>query len=296
MLDCPSPVLIDCPHPNCNKKYKHMNGLKYHQARAHNDHEVQDVDSEYGDDVLTHSDAPGSCNGAAAISPARSTTPKGRGFDAPSPSPGRMKVRKKEAEMEAELEEEGACLTDEASNDGLDDRKSRKTTGGGKPDKATQKGVKPGRPSAASPSPSYALQNTSPASSVVQQPIPKSSASSPGPTPTKDKKKKKKREGGREGGREGDSPKGKGGGNREEDSPDSLLNGSEHQNRLASIKAEADKVYSFSDTAPSPSLGRGEGGNLNGAETGSPAYSDISDAGEDGEARTGEVKVGLPTL
>ncbi|XP_034003971.1 zinc finger protein 609-like isoform X2 [Trematomus bernacchii] len=287
MLDCPSPVLIDCPHPNCNKKYKHMNGLKYHQARAHNDHDVQDVDSEYGDDVLTHSDAPGSCNGAAAISPARSTTPKGRGFDAPSPSPGRMKVRKKEAEMDAELEEEGACLTDEASNDGLDDRKSRKTTGGGKPDKVTQKGVKPGRPSAASPSPSYALQNTSPASSVVQQPIPKSSASSPGPTPTKDKKKKKKREGGRE----GDSPKGKGGGNREEDSPDSLLNGSEHQNRLASIKAEADKVYSFSDTAPSPSLGRGEGGHLNGAETGSPAYSDISDAGEDGEARTGEVKV-----
>ncbi|KAK1888042.1 Zinc finger protein 609 [Dissostichus eleginoides] len=207
MLDCPSPVLIDCPHPNCNKKYKHMNGLKYHQARAHNDHDVQDVDSEYGDDVLTHSDAPGSCNGAAAISPARSTTPKGRGFDAPSPSPGRMK----------------------ASNDGLDDRKSRKTTGGGKPDKVTQKGVKPGRPSAASPSPSYALQNTSPASSV-------------------------------------------------------------HQNRLASIKAEADKVYSFSDTAPSPSLGRGEGGHLNGAETGSPAYSDISDAGEDGEARTGEVK------
>ncbi|KAK5866765.1 hypothetical protein PBY51_011315 [Eleginops maclovinus] len=252
----------------------------------------EDVDSEYGDDAPPHPDPPGSCNGAA-ISPARSTTPKGRGFEAATPSPGRLKVRKKEAEDGGE---EAGCLTDEASNDGLDDRKARKAavTGGGKPDKVTQKGVKLGRPAAAPPSP-YAPQAASPAS--VVQPIPKSSqpkapppadpASSP--TPTKDKKKKKKREGGRE----GESPKGKGG-PREEDSPDPLLNGSEQQSRLASIKAEADKVYSFSDTAPSPSLGaagRGEGGQLNGAETGSPAYSDISDAGEDGEARTGEVKV-----
>lgn len=30
-----SPVLIECPEPNCNKKYKHINGLKYHQSHAH---------------------------------------------------------------------------------------------------------------------------------------------------------------------------------------------------------------------------------------------------------------------
>ncbi|RWS15772.1 zinc finger protein 608-like protein, partial [Dinothrombium tinctorium] len=30
-----SPILIECPEPNCNKKYKHINGLKYHQAHAH---------------------------------------------------------------------------------------------------------------------------------------------------------------------------------------------------------------------------------------------------------------------
>lgn len=36
---CSSPVLIDCPHPNCNKKYKHINGLRYHQAHAHLDPE-----------------------------------------------------------------------------------------------------------------------------------------------------------------------------------------------------------------------------------------------------------------
>lgn len=30
-----SPVLIECPEPNCSKKYKHINGLKYHQSHAH---------------------------------------------------------------------------------------------------------------------------------------------------------------------------------------------------------------------------------------------------------------------
>lgn len=30
-----SPHLIECPEPNCSKKYKHINGLKYHQSHAH---------------------------------------------------------------------------------------------------------------------------------------------------------------------------------------------------------------------------------------------------------------------
>lgn len=30
-----SPQLIECPEPNCSKKYKHINGLKYHQSHAH---------------------------------------------------------------------------------------------------------------------------------------------------------------------------------------------------------------------------------------------------------------------
>ncbi|XP_042371231.1 zinc finger protein 609-like, partial [Plectropomus leopardus] len=332
---CPSPVLIDCPHPNCNKKYKHINGLKYHQARAHNDHDVrldQDGDSEFGDEPALHPD-PASCNGAA-ISPARSTTPKGRGFDAPSPSPGKLKGKKKAGETEPEVTdggEEAACLTDEASNDGMEDRKAKKMAAGGKPDKLTQKGLKQGRPVATNapvatntpnaPSP-YALQASSPALGSVVQPIPKSPqlksiqpkpppladpASSP--TLSKDKKKKDKKK--REGGKEGDSPKGKGGRPEEGRSPyseasDTLLNGSSeaHQSRLASIKAEADKVYSFSDNAPSPSIGvasRMEAGlgphlNQNGADnasvkTSSPAYSDISDAGEDGEGRSEGPKV-----
>lgn len=31
----PSPVLLECPDPNCSKKYKHINGLRYHQSHAH---------------------------------------------------------------------------------------------------------------------------------------------------------------------------------------------------------------------------------------------------------------------
>lgn len=30
-----SPVFFECPEANCCKKYKHMNGLKYHQSHAH---------------------------------------------------------------------------------------------------------------------------------------------------------------------------------------------------------------------------------------------------------------------
>ncbi|KAF6217263.1 hypothetical protein GE061_001617 [Apolygus lucorum] len=31
----PPPTLLECPEPNCSKKYKHINGLKYHQSHAH---------------------------------------------------------------------------------------------------------------------------------------------------------------------------------------------------------------------------------------------------------------------
>lgn len=324
---CSSPVLIDCPHPNCSKKYKHINGLKYHQARAHNDQDIrldQDGDSEYGDDPAPHPE-PTTCNGAA-ISPVRSTTPKGQGFDAPSPLSGRLTSKGKKKGGEAELEgtdggEEGACFTDEASNDGMEERRARKASG--KPEKPPQKGLKQTRPAAAA-SP-YALQQSSPILGSVVQPVPKSPQLSLQPKPppladpassptlSKDKKKKDKKK--RETGRDGDSPKAAGRAGRPEEgrSPyseasDALLNGSSdpHQSRLASIKAEADKVYSFSDNAPSPSIGgagRMEAGlapplhlTQNGADsasvkTSSPAYSDISDAGEDTEGRAEGVKV-----
>lgn len=62
------------------------------------------------------------------------------------------------------------------------------------------------------------------------------------------------------------------------------------ESRMASIRAEADKVYTFTDNAPSPSIGGSSRLDANGcclamdndSKNISPAYSDISDAGDDG--------------
>ncbi|XP_076879882.1 zinc finger protein 609b isoform X2 [Brachyhypopomus gauderio] len=365
--NCPSPVLIDCPYPNCNKKYKHINGLKYHQARAHNDDDIKldmDGDSEYGEESSLHPE-PGSCNGASvsqkgSLSPARSITPKGRGFEAQSssPSPGKFGSKPKKKNGEADTEacgipmdgcEDGPSLTDDASNDGMEDKKSKKTTGSSvKHDKLSQKNAKPSRPTAPSITSQqmYSLQPTAfssgspshpPGMSSVMQGIPKSPQlkgiqPKPGATgevspmstvlgSSKDKKKKDKKK--KESGKDADSPKpsGKGGKAEEGKSPysessdpggrsEGHLNGSSdhHQSRLASIKAEADKIYSFTDNAPSPSIGvtsridssgqpltphhavTQNGADSASVKTNSPAYSDISDAGEDGEGKTEGVK------
>ncbi|XP_004066920.2 zinc finger protein 609 [Oryzias latipes] len=360
---CPSPVLIDCPHPNCNKKYKHINGLKYHQARAHNDDDIKldlDGDCEYGEDSTLHPE-PGNCNGASisqkgSLSPARSVTPKGRNFEAqsPSPSPGKFgskQTKKKISETDLDTGgtpmdgcEDGPCLTDEASNDGIDDKrgsdKSRKA--GTKTEKMAQKNLKSPRPLGPGPTASQQMYSFPPGNSnsssgltPMMQGIPKSpqmKGGQPKPPATgdlaasssKDKKKKDKKK--KDGGKDADSPMPPGKGVKLEEGKlphsepcdqgnkgDGLLNGSSdpHQSRLASIKAEADKIYSFSDNAPSPSIGvasRIDGSgmpqpltplhvvNQNGADnssvkTNSPAYSDISDAGEDGEGKVEGVKV-----
>ncbi|XP_034015692.1 zinc finger protein 609-like [Thalassophryne amazonica] len=362
---CPSPVLIDCPHPNCNKKYKHINGLKYHQARAHNDDDIKldlDGDSEYGEDSTLHPE-PGNCNGVSisqkgCLSPARSVTPKGRNFDAqsPSPSPGKFgskQNKKKIADADPETVgmpmdgcEDGPCLTDEASNDGIDDKrgadKSKKAVSGAKTDKLSQKNIKSPRPigpgsTVSQQMYSFPTGNPNPSSGLnpIMQGIPKSpqmkgtqsklpTIVDPASGVSKDKKKKDKKK--KDGGKEADSPKPPGKGGKMEEGKlayaevtdqaskgEGLLNGSSdpHQSRLASIKAEADKIYSFSDNAPSPSIGvasRIDGSGMpqpltplhmvtqNGADNSSvknnsPAYSDISDAGEDGEGKVEGVKV-----
>ncbi|KAK7912369.1 hypothetical protein WMY93_012580 [Mugilogobius chulae] len=333
---CPSPVLIDCPHPNCNKKYKHINGLKYHQARAHNDDDVKleiDGDSEYGEDSTLHPE-PGSCNGASisqkgSISPARSVTPKGRGFDAqsPSPSPGKFgskQGKKKVVEVESEPMdgcEDGACLTDEASNDGLEDKRGGKK---GKADKLAQKNMKSPRPVAPGSAPSqqmYAFPpgnpNSTSAVAPVMQGIPKSpqmkgaqpkppAIADPASTNSKDKKKKDKKK--KEGLKDAESPKPAGKGVKTEDGKipypdqceqvnkgDGLLNGSSdpHQNNAPSPSiGVASRIDGSGMPQPLTPL---HGVSQNGADnasvkTNSPAYSDISDAGEDAEGKLEGVK------
>lgn len=57
----PSPVLLECPEPNCSKKYKHINGLKYHQSHAHgsaDDEDTKDVTSMSENDESSNIEAP----------------------------------------------------------------------------------------------------------------------------------------------------------------------------------------------------------------------------------------------
>ncbi|XP_069758927.1 zinc finger protein 609-like isoform X3 [Narcine bancroftii] len=398
--NCPSPVLIDCPHPNCNKKYKHINGLRYHQAHAHTDSDGKiegDIDSEEknsdGEDCIQHpslSQDSSSCNGSSSshtfcqskgsMSPARSVTPKGRrdsSLEAHSPSSA-MKLGtgkssgKKKASSEADAEtgglynvdcsEEGlpvASPSDDTGNDGDDSTEKKsilekdkaKKSGGSKSEKLPLK-TKSARPivPAMTPAQMYSFSTATftasgsgvapgLATTVVQamskspplkpiQPKPtvmgEPSTVNPALTPLKEKKKKEKK---KKEAKEAASPKPLGKVGKPEDgkSPfrdpaadsapkgEGLLNGSSesHESRLASIKAEADKIYSFTDNAPSPSIGtasRLEGTGLvtpitplhvvtqNGADsssvkTNSPAYSDISDAGEDGEGKGDGLKV-----
>ncbi|KAG8288666.1 hypothetical protein J6590_013957 [Homalodisca vitripennis] len=44
----PSPVLLECPEPNCSKKYKHINGLKYHQSHAHGNADDEETKESAG--------------------------------------------------------------------------------------------------------------------------------------------------------------------------------------------------------------------------------------------------------
>ena len=43
--------LIECPAPNCNKKYRHANGLRYHQSRAHPDMVIMNDEDDNNEDV-----------------------------------------------------------------------------------------------------------------------------------------------------------------------------------------------------------------------------------------------------
>nr|XP_056721867.1 zinc finger protein 609 isoform X2 [Euleptes europaea] len=379
--NCPSPILIDCPHPNCSKKYKHINGLKYHQAHAHTDDDSKpeaDGDSEYGEESSLPADL-GSCNGASgsqkgSLSPARSTTPKVRLMEPHSPSPsskfGTKAPCKKKLAGEGDPDsgalsndgsEDGPLAADETSNDGFDlvekrggDKEKAKKPVGVKSEKASSKSIKSARPiapaippqiytfqtatfTAASPGSSTGLTTTvvqaMPSSPQLKPIQPKPTVMgepftvSPALAPAKDKKKKDKK---KKESKEIESPLTPGKVCRPEEgkSPfrgepgdlgakgESLPNGSAdpHQSRLASIKAEADKIYSFTDNAPSPSIGGASrldsaaptqpmtplhvvtqnGAEANSVKTNSPAYSDISDAGEDGEGKPDGVKAKDP--
>ncbi|NWI11003.1 ZN608 protein, partial [Crypturellus soui] len=401
---CSSPVLIDCPHPNCNKKYKHINGLRYHQAHAHLDPEnklefepdsedkISDCEEALSNVALECSEPSTNMSGfdplKAPTSPSPITTPgtpKGKReltSNGPSsvigPKTGKNSGKKKGlnselnslpviSNMATTLDScsvaDGSLQTEmpKLEAEGLIDKKGLgdkgKKANNCKVDKNLSK-LKTARPIAPAPAPTppqliaipTAAFTTTTAGTIpglpsltttVVQATPKSpplkpiqpkptimgepSTVNPALTSLKDKKKKEKRKLKDKDGKETGSPKVDSKLGKLEDSKGSgkdisghflkdhlnknevLANGlSESQeSRMASIKAEADKVYTFTDNAPSPSIGSASrmecstlvngqsslaplhvltqnGADSSATKTNSPAYSDISDAADDG--------------
>ncbi|KAK1213287.1 ZN608 protein, partial [Pygoscelis papua] len=401
---CSSPVLIDCPHPNCNKKYKHINGLRYHQAHAHLDPENKlefepDSEDKISDCEEALSNVALECNEPstnlpgfdplkAPTSPSSITTPgtpKGK-RELTSNGPGSVISSKtgknsgKKKGLNSELNSlpvisnmaatldncsvaDGSLQTEmpKLEAEGLIDKKSLgdkgKKANNCKVDKNLSK-LKTARPIAPAPAPTppqlIAIPTTAftttttgtipglpSLTTTIVQATPKSpplkpiqpkptimgepSTVNPALTSLKDKKKKEKRKLKDKESKETGSPKVDSKLGKLEDSKGSgkdlsghflkdhlnknevLANGlSESQeSRMASIKAEADKVYTFTDNAPSPSIGSASrmecstlvngqsamaplhvltqnGADSAAAKTNSPAYSDISDAADDG--------------
>ncbi|CAL1298058.1 unnamed protein product [Larinioides sclopetarius] len=66
-----SPQWITCPEPNCSKRYKHINGLKYHKAHAHSTSDsskIDDTATEDSKDVTNSSDNEESMQESASVS------------------------------------------------------------------------------------------------------------------------------------------------------------------------------------------------------------------------------------
>lgn len=66
-----SPQWITCPEPNCSKRYKHINGLKYHKAHAHSvsdSSKMDDTTTEDSKDVTNSSDNEESMQESASVS------------------------------------------------------------------------------------------------------------------------------------------------------------------------------------------------------------------------------------
>uniref|UniRef100_UPI00358DEF57 zinc finger protein 608-like isoform X2 n=1 Tax=Myxine glutinosa TaxID=7769 RepID=UPI00358DEF57 len=389
------PNFIDCPHPNCNKKYRHINGLKYHQAHAHLDidskrdeidFDDKSVDGDAECDTMDEDDD--KCPEDVLVelehnlnSEEQMEDPKERKMSETlqcgSSSPtmvGRTKAAIKKAYRE-ELCCDNLYLPDinGACSGQIDLIKSEsritmatKTMKDMVSDKPRRVGVKGERKAClkipnASPTSlicgavvssglpcsvaATAMKVESP-QSPAQKPLqPKAAGDAPLPPsvtpPAKERKKKEKKKPKERDGKEtvslklslkviGRNEELKDGGKELSQllTKDYVIMKDDGNNgmpetvekRIASIKAEAAKVYNFTDNAPSPSIGvggRGDGPRsalpngqsteVDGCGAESPAYSDISDdGGEDSKVErirkgfapkhTGFSDAGLTTL
>lgn len=73
-----SPVLLECPEPNCSKKYKHINGLKYHQSHAHGSADDEDTKDAASTSENDESNAEAPSPAPSLKSPEKGTAPEPR--------------------------------------------------------------------------------------------------------------------------------------------------------------------------------------------------------------------------
>uniref|UniRef100_A0A667WM83 Zinc finger protein 608 n=1 Tax=Myripristis murdjan TaxID=586833 RepID=A0A667WM83_9TELE len=401
----PPPILIDCPHPNCTKRYKHINGLRYHQTHAHLDVEEQrkpeletmkdgeseerlsDCEETIGG--MTYDLSETNSNNSNANNSAKKPAPLYKVTTVGSPKNRRLllstdhsptansKTRRTSLLKDGLIDDlsnlpiisnmtvvlENCMVPDRNSTvempkleaEGLIDKKGGGCDKGKKANGKVEKLSKSrtNRPIAPAPAPPklIAIPNTAYPTSTgtadtgtpqqQQQPSPMAAVGLTSKnlplkpikpklsivmepslvkatlvTCSKETRKKEKR-------RLKDkhnkdvptrTPNGDSGGIKMEDniggsklaakeasgsllkehlSKQEVMNGltESQESRMASIRAEADKVYTFTDNAPSPSIGGSSRLDAAGSclatadgssKNNSPAYSDISDAGDDG--------------
>ncbi|XP_034027048.1 zinc finger protein 608 [Thalassophryne amazonica] len=393
----PPPILIDCPHPNCTKRYKHINGLRYHQTHAHLEVEEQrkpDMDpikDGQCEDRLSDCeemisnityDLP-ETNSSSGNSSSKKPAPLYKVTTVGSPKnrrlvlstdhspPGNSKTRRTSLLKDGLIDDlsnlpiisnmtvvlENCMVPDRNSTvempkleaEGLIDKKGgvgdKAKKAFGKAEKLSKSRTNRLIAPAPAPPKLIAIPNTTYPSSPVdtttsQQPSPiaavgltsknfplkpikpklnivlePSLVNATMVTCNKETRKKEKR---RLKAKHKDTtirmPNGDSSGIKIDDgvapsklgvkeisgsllkehlSKQEVINGlmESQESRMASIRAEADKVYTFTDNAPSPLIGSSSRLDANGgclttadcsSKNNSPAYSDISDAGEDG--------------
>ncbi|XP_034086177.1 zinc finger protein 608 isoform X2 [Gymnodraco acuticeps] len=391
----PPPILIDCPHPNCTKRYKHINGLRYHQTHAHLEAEEQrkpelepmkDGESEERlsdcEDTINMTYDLSETTSTNAISSSKKPTPLYKVTTVGSPKNRRLllstdhspsanpKTRRTSLLKDGLIDDlsnlpiisnmtvvlENCMVPDRNSMvempkleaEGLIDKKGGTCDKGKKANGKVEKLSKSrtNRPIAPAPAPPklVAIPNTAyptstadtansqqsspmaavgltsknlplkpikPKLSIVVEP---SLVKATLVTCSKETRKKEKRrlkdkhnkdahtrspnadssaikiEDGVNGGSKMGVKEISGSLLKEHLSKQDVINGltESQESRMASIRAEADKVYTFTDNAPSPSIGGSSRIDSSGvclasdSKNNSPAYSDISDAGDDG--------------
>ncbi|XP_066499740.1 zinc finger protein 608 [Hoplias malabaricus] len=370
---CASPILIDCPHPNCNKKYKHINGLRYHQSHAHLDSdskqefeaESEDRLSDYEESLSNVAFDSGENHDIISKKPramyklSSGGSPKNRKLllNSDHSPTANSKPRRNMVGKEGPVDDlsnlplisnmsvvlENCLITDRNSSvempkleaEGVIDKREVKKENG-LAERCSAK-ARANRLIATTPAPPklIAIPTTFPTK------ISDSSSHQPSPTVnltkaknlslkpikpkldivaqvnmanativlSKESKRKDKHRLKDRNCKDPRSPKTDPVFTKADDTKSigkdfsvSLLKehlskqdivgvpGETQESRMASIRAEADKVYTFTDNAPSPSIGSSarmdsgtiSNGDSNTTKTNSPAYSDISDAAEDG--------------